>query len=69
MTTAVLTERDPVVLPHGRDRGQSLDAVISSAWAALLGGTPVACPLCDGTLAPRPDSTAAACRSCGAELS
>jgi hypothetical protein len=69
VTAAVLTERDPLVLPARRYGGLTLDALISCAWAGLSGGAPVACPVCDGAMRPQPDSAAAACAACGAELS
>ena len=69
MATAVLTDHDPLVVAAPREGGLTLDAVISSAWAGLSGGAPVACPVCDGTMRPRPDSNAAACSGCGSELS
>jgi hypothetical protein len=46
----------------------TLDELISSAWAGLTAGVPVACPVCGERMAPaEPD--AARCRCCASILS
>ena len=45
----------------------TLDELISSAWAGLSAGAPVACPACDGRMSPEP-SGGGRCRECGTTL-
>jgi hypothetical protein len=73
--TGALAERERRALERAAARAAepggefTLDAMISSAWAGLAWGAPVACPACDGLMRPEPDSNAARCRDCGATLS
>lgn len=51
---------------------RNLAELIDTAWAGLLAEAPVACPICDGRMDPRPTAIGVAggkCRSCGSELS
>jgi hypothetical protein len=54
------------------DRPLTLAVVIDTAWAGLQADAPIACPVCDGRMTPRPSASGAAggkCRDCGTELS
>jgi hypothetical protein len=46
----------------------TLDELVSSAWAGLSAGAPVACPACGGRMSPEP-AGAGRCRECAATLS
>jgi hypothetical protein len=65
--------RDPRILFDGAGGGPTLDDVMSGAWEELTAHAVVACPVCDGELAPEYGSHArpigGRCRSCGTRLS
>ncbi len=46
----------------------SLDEVMSSAWAGLTAGVPVACPVCGERMAPA-EPHVGRCHSCASTLS
>lgn len=51
--------------------GPTLDDAIAEAWEGLVVRAAVACPLCGGTLRPRPSGAGTAggrCESCGTTL-
>jgi hypothetical protein len=61
-------ERADTVRVIPGDGRLTLDEVMSSAWAGVTAGVPVACPVCGERMSPAgPD--AAACRACASILS
>lgn len=47
----------------------TLDDVITTAWAAVAAGAPLACPVCSQRMDPGPNGpTQATCRVCGTTL-
>jgi len=52
---------------------QTLDALMTAAWAGLCADAPIACPVCDATMEPLWSAGAGVvggrCRDCGAEMS
>ena len=64
----------PYAPAPARERGRTLDDVLSDAWESVSAGVVVtACPVCEGELAPRWSAgagvVAGRCRECGSELS
>jgi hypothetical protein len=65
--------RRPHAIFDGAGGGPTLDDVVSGAWEELTAHAVVACPVCDGELAPEYGSHArpirGRCRRCGTTLS
>jgi hypothetical protein len=64
----------PSTLVSARERGRTLDDLLSEAWEGVAAAaSSTACPVCDGELAPRWSAgagvVAGRCRDCGSELS
>ena len=51
---------------------RSLDSMLLAAWAGLAAGHPIACPVCDGRMDPRPAASEGVaggrCRDCGTTI-
>lgn len=70
-------ERSARVAGVARERtagaSQTLDELMTAAWAGLRADAPIACPLCDSVMEPLWSAGAGVvggrCRNCGSEMS